>query len=186
MAVLKNDKVVRLLGLCHVCTGCSCGEVGRWLVTSLGNGSTGEIYYSVDLKIPVSMYFLGDSVEKAKDCLIELKICMYVGSKNIAGDTDVKLQAEYKGDSNVELAKKFSQSGAQVENDVDAKIQIGSDCSTDDSAAWMTVKDITLMEDDRKVMVEGKLLLNYAQKVIDRQFPSINWLQLSLVQYKPF
>lgn len=105
-----------------VCTGCSCGEVGRWLVTSLGKGSTGEIYYSVDLKIPVSMYFLGDSVEKAKDCLIELKICMYAGSKNIAGDTDVKLQAEYKGDSNVELAKKFSQSGAQVENDVDAKI----------------------------------------------------------------
>ena len=48
------------------------------------------------------------------------------------------------------------------------------------------MKDITLTEDDRKVMVEGKLLLNYAQKVIDRQFPSINWLQLSLVQYKPF
>ena len=55
---------------------------------------------------------------------------------------------------------------------------------------WMALKDITLTENDKKAIIDGKMLqdqhIDYAHRLINQQFPNINGLQSSLMQDKPF
>ena len=47
-----------------------------------------------------------------------------------------------------------------------------------------------LTEDDKRAIIDGKMLqgqhINFAQRLINHQFPNINGLQLSVMQDKPF
>ena len=131
-------------------------------------------------------------MEKAKQRLAELKINTYAGSKINASEMDAKLHAGSQ--SNVD-AKIQTGSDTHSDGDVDATLPIARDMLPADaiktgSAVWIAVKDITLTEDDKRVIIDGKMLqdqhINFAQRLINQQFPNINGLQLSVMQDKPF
>ena len=176
---------------------------------------TGKRQHSSDLrqgrlKIPCIYVLSGpsDSVEKAKQRLSELQILTYSESKCAAGYIDARLQADSQSD--VDMVVKMQESDTQTDIDEDAKVQIESDTRSnsdvemilpvagdmlpaDDtktgSVVWMALKDITLTENDKKAIIDGKMLqdqhIDYAHRLINQQFSNINGLQSSLMQDKP-
>ena len=195
VAVVKSGEVV---GHVPRSLSCVCSLFLR-RGGSMACRITGKRQHSSDLpqgglEIPCIYVFSGpnDSVEKAKQRLAELKINTYAGSKINASEMDAKLHAGSQ--SNVD-AKIQTGSDTHSDGDVDGTLPIARDMLPADaiktgSAVWIAVKDITLTEDDKRVIIDCKMLqdqhINFAQRLINQQFPNINGLQLSVMQDKPF
>ena len=167
VAVMKSGEIV---GNVPQSLSCVCSMFLR-RGGSTACSITGGRQHSKDLpqgglEVPCIYVFTGpsDIVDKTKQRLAELKIqavkqtSAELKTESDAGDTDAKVKNDV-----VDL------DGMQVSAEVtDSETEIHS-------GAWIAVQDITLAEDDKQAVIDGKMLqnqhINCAQRLLNQQFP---------------
>ena len=69
-------------------------------------------------------------------------------------------------------------------------IQSHTDSESINHNVWLRVKDISLMNDDRRILETEEMLtdkhINFAQRLLKLSFPEINLLRLTVVQDKGY
>ena len=178
VAVMKSGEIVGHVPRYLSCVCCMFLRRGGLMACHI----TGGRQHSKDLpqgglEVPCIYVFTGpsDIVDKTKQYLAEIKIqnvkqtSAEPKTESDAGDTNAKVKNDV-----VDL------DGLQVSAEV-----TGSEIETH-SGAWITVQDITLTEDDKQAVIDGKLLqdqhINCAQRLLNQQFLAVNGLQSSLIQ----
>lgn len=181
VAVMKSGEIV---GHVPRSLSCVCSLFLR-RGGSMACRITGGRQHSKDLpqgglEVPCIYVFTGtsDIMDKTQQRLAELKIQTVKQTpaeqktESDAGDTDAK-------DKNDVVDLDELQVSAEVK---DSEIEIHS-------RAWIAVQDITLTEDDKQAVIDGKMLqdqhINCAQRLLNQQFPAVNGLQSTLIQDKP-